>query len=73
MVQNKLGIIIENVWQSLPEQFAINLDKFQIMPNHLHGILIIKPKITMIAGAINCAPTKNDNVGFNLLNPSKRG
>ena len=42
MVLNGFGEIIEYYWQRLPQHFKhIKLDVFQIMPNHLHGIIII--------------------------------
>ena len=37
------GRMIEQVWQELPRYSSrIDLDTFQVMPNHFHGILIIK-------------------------------
>lgn len=42
MTVNQAGQIVERVWHSLPRRFpAVVLDSFQIMPNHLHGILAI--------------------------------
>lgn len=41
MVLNNLGEIVESVWQSLSQHYPVKLDKFQIMPNHFHGIIII--------------------------------
>ncbi|MBD2692812.1 transposase [Anabaena catenula] len=39
---NELGNIVLNVWDSLPNKYSnIELDEFVIMPNHLHGIIII--------------------------------
>jgi REP element-mobilizing transposase RayT len=44
MILNKYGKIIEKYWMEIPRHFKnIILDEFIIMPNHLHGILIIKP------------------------------
>lgn len=39
MILNDVGKIIESVWLSLPHQFSITLDAFQIMPNHVHMII----------------------------------
>lgn len=45
MVLSPIGQIIYTHWISLPERFSfIAVDEFVIMPNHLHGILIIKQK-----------------------------
>ncbi|HLO84847.1 MAG TPA: hypothetical protein VK203_07520 [Nostocaceae cyanobacterium] len=39
---NYLGQIAFNCWQEIPEHFPhIELDVFIVMPNHLHGILLI--------------------------------
>jgi REP element-mobilizing transposase RayT len=41
---NELGLITKNCWENIPEHFPnIELDYFIIMPNHLHGIIIINP------------------------------
>jgi len=39
MVLNSVGEIVKNVWQSLPDHYLVKLDKFQIMPNHIHFII----------------------------------
>ena len=42
MVLNTWGRVVEYHWQRLPHHFNhIRLDVFQIMPNHLHGIIFI--------------------------------
>ena len=48
MVLNNAGQIINEWWSKIPERFAnVALDQFQIMPNHIHGII-------QIVGAIPC-------------------
>jgi REP element-mobilizing transposase RayT len=43
MKQNLLGDTIETVWYGLPLNFKfIELDAFIVMPNHIHGIILIK-------------------------------
>ncbi|WP_017652226.1 transposase [Fortiea contorta] len=45
MQLNCLGQIAWNCWQTIPDHFPhIELDIFVVMPNHLHGILIITDK-----------------------------
>ncbi|MEH2196619.1 MAG: transposase [Nostoc sp.] len=45
MQLNSLGHIAFNCWQTIPDHFPhIELDTFVVMPNHLHGILIITDK-----------------------------
>lgn len=41
MVLNKYGEIVLKIWQSLPNHHPVELDALQIMPNHLHFILIL--------------------------------
>jgi len=39
---SKYGMIIENWWNRLSERYTgVVLDRFVIMPNHLHGVIII--------------------------------
>ncbi|NOY12287.1 MAG: transposase [Deltaproteobacteria bacterium] len=39
----QLRHIIETQWQNLPERFlGVMLDEFVIMPNHFHGIIILR-------------------------------
>jgi REP element-mobilizing transposase RayT len=39
---NQLGFIVYQFWRSLPHRFPhIELDAFVVMPNHVHGILVI--------------------------------
>ena len=43
MVLNEYGNIAYNEWAKLPERFMnFELDVFQIMPNHMHGIIVLK-------------------------------
>src|SRR5690606_20508223 len=36
------GQLAENIWLDIPEKFPYaNLDEFQVMPNHIHGIIIL--------------------------------
>ena len=39
----KMGMVVQKVIESLPERYpAITIDKYVIMPNHIHMILVIK-------------------------------
>ena len=45
IVLNNAGHMIKTTWQELPQYYPqIELDVFQVMPDHMHGILIIKPE-----------------------------
>ena len=44
MVLNAAGEMIREIWLSLPGRFPqIEMDVFQVMPNHFYGILFIHP------------------------------
>jgi len=54
MIKNKLGEITEKYWKEIPKHYKNTiLDEYIIMPNHIHGIIII--------------PCKDD--GTDLYNP----
>lgn len=58
MVLNDYGIIARQEWIALPARFpTVQLDLFQIMPNHMHGIVVLSS--TGSPGAI----TQNQPVG----------
>ena len=42
VVLNDIGRLVEECWQALPDAFRrLRLDDFVIMPDHLHGIVIL--------------------------------
>jgi len=58
MILNELGNIAYNEWAKLAERFAnFELDVFQIMPNHMHGIIVLKN----VVGA-GFTPAQNDDM-----------
>ena len=39
-----VGEMIQKVWQELSEYYAgVGIDAFTIMPNHIHGIIVLTP------------------------------
>ena len=53
---NNTGNIILKTWEWLNQQYGyVELDETAIMPNHLHGVLIIN----QCRGGSRTAPTKN--------------
>ena len=59
MVLNDAGKMIEKYWREIPEHYPnVILDAFVIMPNHMHGILIIDNNVGQPQGiAPTIAPT----------------
>lgn len=42
MCLNASGELVQNVWSTLAERFPfVQLDAFVVMPNHVHGIIIL--------------------------------
>ena len=42
LVLNNAGQMVETVWNELPKFYPrVSTDAFQIMPNHIHGIIVI--------------------------------
>jgi REP element-mobilizing transposase RayT len=36
------GVLVHEVWQSIPRRFSgTRLDAFVVMPNHVHGVVVI--------------------------------
>ena len=43
---NDLGKIVQNCWLQIPDHFSqCMLGEFVIMPNHLHGIIVIRDQV----------------------------
>lgn len=54
MVLNQLGNIIGKQKEKLSQRFLnVKLDVFQIMPNHLHGIIVLNPVGATLAVALD--------------------
>jgi len=59
MHYNYLGYIAQNFWLALARRFHhIELDAFVVMPNHIHGILVITESGRNKAIARGIAPIK---------------
>ena len=59
MVENDFAGIVRRCWQNLPKHYTnIALDEFVIMPNHVHGIIIIQDyRLNNSNGRDDPAPT----------------
>lgn len=56
MILNAFGDIVKNCWLEIPEHFPhVGLDEYVIMPDHVHGIIIIKNNV----GVQNFEPPQN--------------
>jgi REP element-mobilizing transposase RayT len=66
MVLTDAGRMVERCWNNIPSHFSdIELDSFVIMPNHIHGILVI----TETVGANNYSPLQPGQQGEHKVRP----
>lgn len=71
MVLNEYGQIAYNEWEKLQQRFThVDLDVFQIMPNHMHAIIALTPVGATLAVALDI--TKND-ITKNDMNAVRAG
>jgi len=56
--------MVENVWRDISKKFInAEIDIFVVMPDHFHGILILKPNITYPVGEALVASRKTNEHG----------
>lgn len=68
MMLNEYGIIAYNEWIKLSQRFAnFELDVFQIMPNHMHGIIVL----TNVRAGFT--PAQNDNAQNDMVDDIRAG
>jgi putative transposase len=75
MALNDVGRLVWQIWNELPQRFGqLVLNAVQIMPNHLHGILVLpgpglEPGLASATGAPVVQPSPTNNVGVGLALP----
>ena len=64
MYLSEIGHIASRMWHEIPDHFPfIGLDAFVVMPNHIHGIIVINRFVgTPIVGALHATPLPPDDV-----------
>ena len=68
MMLNEYGTIAYNEWNKLQDRFSnFELDVFQIMPNHMHGIIVLNEfvgaTLAVARAGASPAPTVNSTIG----------
>jgi len=57
---SEFGRFAEDVWTEIPRHFDdVEIDEFLIMPNHVHGVLIIERNVV---GTHICVPTRGMHI-----------
>jgi putative transposase len=63
MILNDAGKMVQRCWLEIPEHYRhVELDEFQVMPNHLHGIIVINEHVDSTAGGIQNGVQNIDGV-----------
>ncbi|MBN1499212.1 MAG: transposase [Spirochaetes bacterium] len=66
MILNDIGKIAEKYWMEIPDHFQfIKLDSFIIMPDHIHGIIIINNSMGRDK-VLPCLYHNNDQIHNNI-------
>jgi hypothetical protein len=48
MKENELGLLVRACWTQIPYHFAnVELDAFLVMPNHIHGLILLHKRPEM--------------------------
>jgi len=62
---NEFGYIVRECWCDLPNHYRyVQLDEFVVMPNHIHGILIIGPDVGAGSEPAPTTPTTRKRHGL---------
>ena len=57
MILKEYGRIVGSCWQALPRYFPhLRLDAFVVMPNHVHGVIVITDLPPQSRWGSNCVP-----------------
>ncbi|MDA3905825.1 MAG: hypothetical protein PF484_07100 [Bacteroidales bacterium] len=62
MILSEIGKIAQQYWNEIPAHFPfVELDSFVVMPNHVHGIIIINKTDNVIVETQNFASRQSDH------------
>jgi len=75
MLLNDAGRVIDKTWNQIPDHYpGIELDVTQVMPNHLHGIIVVREVGTAPRGRPNLRIEngRKTQVGPRIATPLRR-
>lgn len=68
MILNSSGEIARRYWNEIPNYYSnIHLDEFIVMPNHIHGIIIINKSGRIEQCSVPTKEIKRDNRNYGLI------
>ena len=66
MIHSEIGLIASRYWKEIPDHFPhVKLDEFTIMPNHIHGILILDYSLTRTRHGMTLHAKQESNQNIN--------
>jgi putative transposase len=64
MILSEIGLIVSKYWLEIPDHFShVKLDAFVVMPNHIHGILILDYSLVGTRHGVSLLSPSYNNVG----------
>ena len=73
MVLNEAGRMVERTWNELPEFYrGVETDHFQVMPNHIHGVIVITENESVGTGPRAC-PDVGQSGGVDIFEAGGHG
>ena len=75
---SKIGMIVRQCWEEIPEHFPnVRLGVFQIMPNHVHGVVTVKPQLKSVGAGhvqpLQKGPGSHHSAQFQHVVPGSLG
>ncbi len=73
-VLSEIGSLVKTFWEDIPSHFPVTLDQWVIMPNHIHGIIVIHPSNKIVDTDNNGCNQNNiiDNSNENTDNSTEK-
>lgn len=73
MYVSEIGKIVRKFWMEIPRHFPfVILDEFVVMPNHIHGIVIINNDETCNVETLQCNVSTNNYNYYSEISPKER-
>jgi putative transposase len=63
MILGGPGQMVESVWRQLPRYHGVNVDAFVVMPNHVHGIIVLAGAGPVATGFVGAGPRACPDMG----------
>ena len=69
---SEFGRLAHSVWSELPRHYShVRLDAWVVMPNHVHGIVMLEPSDDVVGAGLKPAPTIENELPSMVLDASR--